>query len=51
MYWRYSAVLTLWTVPITLQVKKDEKELTRGFGAGFKLDVEELLQTGETGVI
>ncbi|KXZ44007.1 hypothetical protein GPECTOR_75g731 [Gonium pectorale] len=30
-----------------IQVKKDEKELNRGFGAGFKLDVEELMQTGE----
>ncbi|GIL78746.1 hypothetical protein Vretimale_355 [Volvox reticuliferus] len=30
-----------------IQVKKDEKELNRGFGAGFKLDVEDLLQTGE----
>ncbi|GLC39744.1 hypothetical protein PLESTB_001958100 [Pleodorina starrii] len=30
-----------------VQVKKDEKELNRGFGAGFKLDLEDLQQTGD----
>ncbi|PNH00179.1 hypothetical protein TSOC_014012, partial [Tetrabaena socialis] len=30
-----------------VQIKKDEKELNKGWGAGFKLDVEDLMQTGE----
>lgn len=47
MYDAHPGASTLEPAP---QVKKDEKELNRGFGAGFKLDVEELMQSGRGGV-